>query len=84
MEMHGLAGQARHYDILVKQTQKPALSALIRIEKDDLQMFTMSLAGFSFSVAEYLGREYDVNGSVAIIDHGPYLGLLADAKLVNA
>lgn len=83
MEFHGLIGQARHYDVLVKQTSKPALSALLRIVHDDLGVFTTSLAGFSFRLGEFLGREYDASATISITQHAPHLSLLADQLLVN-
>lgn len=81
-EMYGISGLARHYDLMVKQTNKPALSAIVRVVPDDVKVFATSLAGFSCNLADFLGREYDVNATVAFVDDAAFLGLLADQLLI--
>lgn len=81
--MHGLMGQARHYDILVKQMRRPALMVVCRIERADLKFFVTSLALFGFRLSDFLGGEFDVGASVAVVDDAFHLGLLAAPQLVN-
>lgn len=82
-EMYGLMGLARHYDVFVRQTQKPALAAILRIQKQDLEVFSTSFAGFNFSLADYLGRQYNFNASVAVVDQAASLSLLGSEDFIN-
>ncbi|KAM9910853.1 hypothetical protein OXX69_004084 [Metschnikowia pulcherrima] len=82
-ELYGLLGEASHFDIFVKQTKRPALEAVVRIQAADLDRYITSLSNFSCSLSDYLGQEYPFGAYARVSAHSPFLGMVSDEALVR-
>lgn len=75
--MYGLVGQARHFDVLVKQRSMPALKCIIRIQNEDSEVFATSISNYSFALGDYLGSELDMSARVLVVALLAYLGMVS-------
>lgn len=82
-DLYGISGEARYFDILVKQTQAPAMEAIIRIYAEDKDMFKNSFSSYSGFLSDYIAKGYDSMFYVRVVDELPFLGALADESLVG-
>ncbi|OBA20645.1 hypothetical protein METBIDRAFT_43253 [Metschnikowia bicuspidata var. bicuspidata NRRL YB-4993] len=82
-QLYGLLGEASHFDVLVKQTQKPAVEAVVRIQEADVHRFCTSLLNYSCCLSDYLGQEYPVSAYARVVDRLPFLGVVVDETLVR-
>lgn len=74
--LYGLVGQARHFDVLVKQKTMPALKCIIRVQPEDAEVFATSLSSHSFGLGDYFGSELELSGRVRVVSLLPYLGMV--------
>lgn len=75
---HGIRGEASPFDILQKVCQKPQNKVVIRIQKEDNDIFTTSLMNYTFRVDQHLGSLYATKGYLKINRGADYLGLVID------
>lgn len=77
VEFYGLMGDARHFDILVVEASRPSLQCIVRIQKDDREMFCTSINNYSFGLGDFFGLKYSMNGRVAVAAQLAYLGMVS-------
>lgn len=81
--VHGLVGQARYFDLLVKQTQLPALKAILRVEREDVAIFVTSLSNHMFTLGDMLGGDNASNAYVRVTQQSDDLADLLEVDLVG-
>lgn len=74
--LHGIRGDACHFDILDKPKSKPVNRVIIRTQVEDKELFITSLTNYTFWVGLHLGSEFDTDGYLKINKQALYLGLL--------
>lgn len=76
-------GEARHFDILMKQKNNPSLECIVRVQYEDEEMFLSCLANYSFELDSYFGQKYSgVNARIMVKEHLSYLGALSSIELL--
>ncbi|QFZ27282.1 putative mitochondrial zinc maintenance protein [Clavispora lusitaniae] len=81
--LYGIVGEARHFDILMRQSSSPALDCIVRIQQEDEEMFLKCFANYSFALNNYFGQKYDgVNARICVKNHSAFLGALPSIELV--
>lgn len=81
--LYGIMGEARHFDILMKQKPSPSLDCIIRVQHEDEELFLSCIANYSFELDSYFGQKYTgVNARVRVKDHLSFLGALPSIDLI--
>lgn len=79
---HGIRGEACHFDILQKNSNKPQIKVIIRTQVEDKNIFITSLMNYTFSLSSHLGSEYHTNGYMKVNSQGDFLGVVADNSFI--
>lgn len=79
-KLHGLIGEALHFDVLQVLQSKPA-KLLVRIEAEDDEKFVGSLMAFTFNLSKFGGNR-DVSCYVRVNKVAPHIGLVLDSDFV--
>ncbi|SGZ50186.1 CIC11C00000003257 [Sungouiella intermedia] len=77
VDFYGLVGQARHFDILTHEMTRPGLQSIIRIQKEDVDVFCTSINNYSFGLGDYFGSKYTMNGRVVVAEQLAFLGMVS-------
>lgn len=77
VDFYGLVGQARHFDILTHEKTRPGLQSIIRIQKEDVDVFCTSINNYSFGLGDYFGSKYTMNGRVVVAEQLAFLGMVS-------
>lgn len=70
-------GDARHFDILVIEKSSPGLQCIVRIQKEDHEMFCTSINNYSFGLGDFFGLKYTMSGRVAVAAQLAFLGMVS-------
>jgi hypothetical protein len=79
-KLHGLIGEALHFDVLQVLKSKPA-KLLVRIEAEDDEKFVSSLMAFTFNLSKFGGNR-DVSCYVRVNKVASHIGLVLDSDFV--
>lgn len=82
-ELHGIIGEARHFDLLLKSQQDGGLHSVVRIQSDDAVTFTESLEHSTFGLDEYLGQDFPFSARVMVKRSLANLGSLIDQNMIQ-
>lgn len=74
--LYGIVGEARHFDVL--QRLKSAPRAIIRVHRDDADLFVASFMAYAFKLNRHLGDTYFTEACIRVAKRAAFLGLVVD------
>lgn len=81
--LYGIVGEARHFDILMKQKNSPSLDCIVRVQSEDEELFSSCIANYSLELDSFFGQKYTgVNARIRVKEHLAFLGALHSIDLV--